>query len=54
MKSYEEFLIEYTNAQLAQGGTSTQRAIAQTRQRKREEQQKQKERDQKKTRWCIS
>ena len=47
MKSYEEFLIEYTNAQLAQGGTPTQRAIAQTRQRKREEQQRQKERDQK-------
>ena len=47
MKSYEEFLIEYTNAQLAQGGTSAQRAIAQTRQRKREEQQRQKERDQK-------
>ena len=47
MKSYEEFLIEYTNAQLAQGGTSTQRAIAQSRQRKREEQQRQKERDQK-------
>ena len=36
MKSYEEFLIEYTNAQLAQGGTSTQRAIAQSRQRKRD------------------
>ena len=47
MKSYEEFLIEYTNAQLAQGGTSSQRAIAQTRQRKREEEQRQKERDQK-------